>query len=402
MATPNKVFTLNDGFTLPSAPAGKRVSRFVYASCPGSKAILRPIQAVDPSLSPEGIFTDGWWSVECDGVPPRTFRTFRGAYSVTQVLVRYGFMNADSSCVHQGKVEIEYEDAATPVSDECLRIPKALTEARGVPQFEYNSGVCWYATMCWVSFCNTSVRDLICANMSEELKELCANCLFSRDAAQELRNKLWTEHYIGDNVGEHPLQDGCNGFSEFMALCATFKVPLLCYEEHGGELVLSDKGARKAKSPTPRKQFPILRPTSIEEPHLLAIRFQFGDHKRFPAMRRMALQNGARYRLIGIYIGQNKCGHQIGAASYTGCWSEWGFGDADLHKDGIGPIFVRFPDNCEWEDWWAAWDRILHVTRFGINRNNTCNMSLHNPSETRGSGVGEMSADWVYSNAKRC
>ena len=394
-----------DGFVLPPAPAGKRLARIEYLSCPGSQASLRPVSVLDATLGPEGVFADAWWTVECDGVPPRTFRAFGGAHSITQILVRYGFMNADASCVHLGKVRLRYEEAARAAPDECLRgVPRRLLEARGVPQFYPTSGVCWYAAMCWISFCNESVRRLICARMPTDLAELCERCLYSRESAQTLRNRLWHEWNIGDDVEDDPLNDGRNGFSEFATLCAKFKVPVVQYVETEGTLSLTSPAfARDRKN----RRLKLVSPKCTDEPHLLVVRFQFGDHRKFPALRNFALPCGARYRLVGVYIGQSKCGHQIGAASPTGDWRDWGFGDADLHKDGIGPMYVRMPDDYSWKDWWEAWDRVIHVTRFGAGRSRTCNMSLHNPVDKdpsdRGRGdrpkhVGEMSADWVFIN----
>ena len=405
------IHSTTDGFALPPAPPGERLARVAYASCPGSSATLRPVDVVDDAaLEPEGVFSDGWWTVECDGLPTRTFRTFSGARSLSQILVRYGFQNAEGTCIHQGKVQLHYEPAtgARPRCSCLPGVPKRLRNATGVPQFYPTSGVCWYAALCWIAFSNASVRRLLCDHMPSDLAALAERCLFAREAAQELRNRLWTEYAVGDDVTLPPEMDGRNGGSELLTMCAKFKVPTVVYSEEDGKIEHASQYATDRRG----VRFKIPLPNCASDPHLLMVRFRFGDHKRFPAMRRICLPDGgARYRLIGVFIGQSLCGHQIGVASPTGDWRDWGFGDADLHKDGIGPMFVRFPDKCSWEEWWALWDRILHVTRFGVGRRRTCNMSLHNPpnpnpadrpSKERPSCVGDMSADWVFSNADRC
>ena len=76
--------------------------------------------------------------------------------------------------------------------------------------------------------------------------------------------------------------------------------------------------------------------------------------------------------------------------------------DADLHKDGISPVFVRF-EGSEWLDgWWEAWRELMHVTKFGAGTSEFCNLSPWNPhnaslDQYRGArNVGTNSLDLVY------
>jgi hypothetical protein len=108
------------------------------------------------------------------------------------------------------------------------------------------------------------------------------------------------------------------------------------------------------------------------------------------------------YRLCGIYAGQQKCGHQMGITSPTGSWRDWVIVDADLHKDGISPIFVRF-EGPEWLDgWWSGWRELMHITKFGNNASEFCNLSPWNPhnaslDQYRGiKRAGSNSLDMVY------
>ena len=69
----------------------------------------------------------------------------------------------------------------------------------------------------------------------------------------------------------------------------------------------------------------------------------------------------------------------MGITSPTGSWRDWVIVDADLHKDGISPIFVRF-EGSEWlKGWWDAWRELMHVTKFGSGTSEFCNLSPWNP-----------------------
>ena len=146
-------------------------------------------------------------------------------------------------------------------------------------------------------------------------------------------------------------------------------------------------------------------PATPAEPHLLVLRYQDGNHHtRFPIRRRVC-HGGVRYRLYGLYQGQRKCGHQIGASSPTGSWRDWGLGDADLHKDGIGPIFVHFEgDRWRGDAWWEAWRELVHVTKFGAGNREFCNLNWHNLPDNRydafrgSKASGENSIDVCYAS----
>ena len=142
----------------------------------------------------------------------------------------------------------------------------------------------------------------------------------------------------------------------------------------------------------------------VNKDHILAFRFQDGDHtKRFPARRRITFQN-RRYRLVSMYMGQKDCGHQIGVASPTGHWRDWVIDDADLHKDGIGPIFIRFDGEFWMEHRWEAWNKLVHVTKHGLNRSKFCiitphnerNDKLNNPEKHVTKNKGTCSVDMIY------
>jgi hypothetical protein len=383
---------------IPVAPAGQRLIRITFETCPGSDLALLVVKDNSRDFDEFGMPRDSWWVIRTRHLPDRTTRLMRGTHSMKEFLKRYGFMDA-SGCVNHQRAKASYAPQAEHLPEHRLAVPPHLVDATGVPQFYPNSGICWYATLCWVSFSSPKMRDFMRGYLPPGLQPLCDGCLFSRDSAEALRKKLWYEYAVGDDVDDRPENDGRNGFSEFTTMCAKFGIPLHRFEELGGELVpmtgrVSDRKSQRCsiKSPAPGER------------HLLVVRFQDGDHKKFPVHRSIH-HEGQAYRFVGIYAGQRHCGHQIGFSSTTGDWRDIGLTDADLHKAAIGPIFIRF-DGKRWEkDWWDAWRSIVHVTKFGPGRRQFCNLSPHNEPDDSlqryayGRAKGSNSCDLVYLSA---
>ena len=80
---------------------------------------------------------------------------------------------------------------------------------------------------------------------------------------------------------------------------------------------------------------------------------------------------------------------------------------ADLHKKKVGPIHVYFEgDQYATDDaWWKVWHDVVHVTKFGPQNREFCNLSPHNRKDTlldqyRGSrDIGRCNVDVVYVSA---
>lgn len=392
---------------LPQARPGARLRRIRFRTCPGGDLVLLVVRDVDPTLDQHGVSKDAWWVVRCSNLPDRTLRLFRGGHSLTQLLRRYGFLDA-SGCVNHRDATAEYEEASHPLAvgrDALARIPKHLHNAIGVPQYHPNSGVCWYAAFCWSSFANPVVRNFLTSHMPRDLRTLCETCLDAREQSLALRKRLWYDYAVGDNVEDPPEMDGRNGFTEFSVMCAKLNIPMLRFREQGGRMVAISPGLEDRRGNRVRLD----PPKSPTDPHLLVLRYQDGDHHMKHPIRRRVMHGGQRYRLLGLYMGQRKCGHQIGACSPSGHWRDWSLADADLHKDGIGPVFVYF-EGDEWRDkWWAAWRELVHVTKFGPGNREFCNLSPHNErddlldevppsssSSTKRARPGQNSIDVLY------
>lgn len=388
---------------LPNLPQPDlRLRSVKFRSCPGSDLTLRVVRDNNPTRDGHGVPKDAWWVVSCADLPDRTTRLTQGSHSLKNLLVRYGFLDA-SGCVNHKAADAEYESGSLPLPPHVLRVPQHLVNATGVPQFYPTSGVCWYAALCWSSFANPKLREFLTSHFPSNLRPLCASCLFSRDDAEALRKRLWYDYAVGDDVEDRPENDGRNGFTEFSVLCAKLGVPLVRYQEDQDCLVPMSTGVRDRKGKTVHTK----PPKAWTDPHLLVLRYQDGNHSQKHPIQRRVMHKGQRYKLVGLYLGHRKCGHQIGASSPSGNWRDWSLGDADLHKSGIGPIYVQFHGK-EWlSKWWQAWRELVHVTKFGAGNRELCNFSWHNPNDksldhlrgaSSASSSGTLSIDVVYMN----
>lgn len=384
---------------LPSCSRGMRIDSVGFETCPGATFRLCLYSVIGSrDVDDRGVSENSWWTMECSGKPRRALRLYKGSRSLSELLRRYGFQDT-GGCVNHKRARLSYKTCTDCTNDRPPSwISSIVADSPGIPQFYPSSGNCWFVAMCGTSFMNPNVRRVVESHVTDaDLLHAFKQCHFDRDTAEHLRKRLWYDYAVGDNVENPPEMDGRNGFSEFSAMCAQFGVPMRRYKERNGHLTRMDDRVMDQRNRTHH-----LRAPKNGEAHILALRFQDGDHiNRFPVQRRVRIGK-QHYRLCGIYAGQQKCGHQLGIASPTGSWRDWVIVDADLHKDGIGPIFVRF-EGPEWmEGWWDAWKELVHVTKFGAGTSEFCNLSPWNPNDDsldkfRGTRkVGSNSLDIVY------
>lgn len=361
---------------LPPSPQETRLSVISFETCPGTTFCIRLHSVESPqTIDRMGMSENSWWVLESNDMPFRAMRLYKGSHSMQELLRRYGFQDG-SGCVNHKRARLTYERVPKLQHGPPSWIPQHVVKCTGIPQFYHRSGVCWFAAMCGTSFIYDDIRSIIESKVSDrELIQSIRECHNDRNKAEHLRKRLWYEYAVGDNVENPPEMDGRNGFAEFCTLCAKLGVPMRRYRERSGKLVRMDDRVTDQKNRTHKLRLP-----KKNESHILALRFQDGDHtKRFPIQRRLCI-GSQQYKLYAFYAGQKKCGHQMGVVSPTGKWRDWMIVDADLHKDGISPIFVRF-EGPQWVDrWWGAWRDVMHVTKYGGGE--FCNLSPWNPSNT--------------------
>ncbi len=401
-----------DGRTYRNAQA--RVREIRFESCPGSDLSMECVHPVDGELGSGGVPRDAWWRVRCKGIPDRFIRLFDGEASLRGILQKYAFQNA-TGCVHQSSKWVH----ASPHEPYALSIPPVSApwcDMTGVPQFFPNSGICWFATLCAVTFANPEIASIVIPYLPSEAHAWARRSVFDRAAALKLRNFLYERYRVGDNIRNPPEMDGKNGAREFMVLCAKLRIPVRCLTEEDGYLSPSDLGLQDQDNTPVSLTPPQVGADGTFQRHILIVRFHDGDHKRCPMARTLTLPTTAtcprtRYSFCGIYNGAKRCGHQIGVTrlSPMSAHDEWyGIFDADFcthpreprqqGKRNTGPIFVRIRAN---EPWWPVFKYLTHVTRVP---GGMCLHSIHNlpdhAYDTRANGSGSkrkgtLSCDWV-------
>lgn len=370
---------LYEGTSLPSCEPTERLTKITFRTCPGSDLALTPVVDNNPfHIDSYGVPNDAWWTITTTTLPTRTVRLTKGSESLCSLLVRYGFQDG-TGCLNHASAATAHYGPRGSLPPHTLSVPEHLRDAVGVPQFYRNSGVCWYAALCTSTFSNKFISTLVLRHLPPDIACHARSCLQSRDEAEKLRKALWYRFHVGDNVEDPPERDGRNGCGEFCVLCAKLKIPMYRYRESGGRLKPMDPRVSDRRG----QQCTIPKPASSQQDHLLVLRYQDGDHAgKFPVLRRIwhgvGDKNHQRYRLVGVYMGQLHCGHQIGLACSSRDCRNWVIGDADMHSKGIGMTHVEFDD--VWKDnWWKAWRDLVHVTKFGPGNQKTCVISPHNP-----------------------
>lgn len=357
---------------------GRMLSCVTFTTCPGNRLYLAPCGA-KTSYDASGVSPDGWWAVTSRGLPDRYYRIRGGSSSLHAFLRRFAFLDKED-CVHHKEAILVYDTGATSFGD--VPVCTRAREMTGVPQFYANSGVCWFASLCWVLLANEYMKALILPYFPSKMHADVHACLFDRDAAERFRKYLWYDLHVGDDVERDPLEDGQNGGGEFLVMCAALGIPLFCYEctnRSTGRMKMftgqvRDKSGRQKAIVTP----------CPSAPHLLVLRFEDGNHEKVCPIKRSIVLGGRSYMLVGCFLGQRKCGHQIALACVDMEEGLWGVTDADAHKDGTGPMFCRIPCSQAEHRWWEAWRYIVSLTRFtGKSGRDFCPLSPWNIENSR-------------------
>ena len=353
---------------LPKRPPGKVLEKVTFDSCPGTSLEIRCLRAYTTEADDAGVFEDSWWSIVCRDQPDRYMRLRSGKHSLFHLLRRYGFLD-NRECMNHRRCKFHYGDA---IRQGKVEVEQHIRDSAGVPQFYEKSGVCWFASVCWVAFGNDRVKDFLLTHHPEGLRRNAEMSLFSRRAAEEYRKALWYDFAVGDDVEDNPLNDGKNGGGEFTTMCAKLHVPLIRLREEKGMMVPITGGVVDQNG----RHVPLSRPRRGES-HILMLRFVDGDHSsRFPLHRRI-IYSDHRYRMFAAFLGQRKCGHQCALVCNGTDWRNWGVTDADAHKDGIGPCFCHFSDHMK-DAWWEKWKYIVNVTKYGPGHGDFCPLSPWN------------------------
>ena len=318
-----------------------------------------------------GIPNDAWYIIRSPGIPDRLIRIFSGAEGLHDMLLRYAFQDSQG-CKHEKHMQLEYAREYQLDDNVVSRvIPKVLTDALGIPQFYKQSGNCWFASMCWVLFGNDEIRKFVCDCFqragAQDLARWAQRAFHEPDTAQMIRNKLWRDHRIGDDVDAAPHLDGQNGGSEMIRVCDAYNIPLRILQCEAGTRI------RELRSVQPGKK------------HIMLVRAQDKNHTTEMPLRRYYGDKAGSYRLVSGLLGQRQCGHQQGFANVRkDCWAVT---DSDAHKmfkktsegwrrvPNMSPLYFDLQDQRP-KDFADVFKFMVFVTKYGNEYENYCNFSL--------------------------
>ena len=325
--------------------------RIVFDDCGGTLSIEK--------MSPDDSHCGTWWIIRCNGVPDRYVRLLPGT-RVEQLVRTYAFF--DGECV--SAFDVQHVVGGTPLP---LTLPSFDTEllgVRGVPQDRENAGICWYASMCFVLSFHPHMRRLIKSHIVDVETRACfERVLHCPKMARAFREYLYDKYTLGDNPEQPGALDGQNGGRQLCELLKHLAVPIIRYAGqegiiHDGATAISNDGSA------------VLIVHAFRQKWRPAFRYRYtrGDVRR-------------TFRLVGVMIGNEYCGHQV-CASNDGNLRRWAYADADAATHGICPVMF---DMGSVTDETAAsfkmrfldtFDRALPLSRMGGY--GMCNMNLSN------------------------
>ena len=359
-------------------PEGHVIYGIEYSGCKGGKLVVRLSATGDTDEIKDGCFVDAWWRVEAPGLPTRHIRLIMGLKSVKRLVSRYGLldnqgcMNVRDGCYSVD--EIANVKAILAENKGIVPIPPDVQQLTGIPQRQENSGICWFTSLCWCMFFNPSMRAHLISKFPAKLKQLAEKCLSDPDAAEKMREILWHEYQFGDEIGQAPELDGQNGVTQFMILAGKFDIPVIRF------FVDKDAVCHLIEDPVEDQEgtiVPIRENAEPNEPHIMIFRFRRGNHtdKRLRPARRIRYR-GRKYRLTGLMLGSEHCGHQTSAAARDDSWRHWAMTDSDARRYGICATHWSVDtEKADYESWWRFWRFVIPVTNF---HGGVCDLAPHN------------------------
>lgn len=382
-------------------------------------------------VAQEGCVRDGWWSIRSEGIPTRHVRLVDGLASLRALCSRFGLMDVDE-CVHKsgGTFWCDREERVLARRIPAHRFPFS-SPALGVPQRLVNSGICWYASLCFVLFGNEDLRPIVLRHLPERCRADAEACLTDAAASERLRKFLWDEYGVGDRWGCGPEEEGQNGGTQLGILAAQIGLPLRRLFVHQGKQYTIDTPVKDMKEK--REMTLDGTQTPPGQPHLLLVRFRRGNHsedaKSMPERRVMYRDSlndlqqttyrdglasrsrdhgskGRRYRLVGILVGSEACSHQIGCVAPTRSWKHWSTACADARRRGVTAIHWKcsrptrrgYHSSGEGSDplddnWF--WGLFRFMVPLSSSSAGVCDMRPINRGPG-GKGAGRVNVDFLY------
>lgn len=273
-------------------------------------------------------------------------------------------------------------------------------DVRGVPQRIKNSGLCWYCALCFIMLFCKQMRDVLYMYFPPELRELSKAVLHDRNAAESFRHYLYKHYALGDKPGQRPELDGQNGCSQFFILLARLGVPTIrllapsMYE-------MTDPVLDQEKN-----ELFLQRRARPDEPCILVVRC----FRTAWQPKRRFVHEGKRYKLMGLFIGSEHCGHQIGVSTCDMRVCRYAMTDSDAAQHDIGPMFwmicqrpgeSRVAFKRRWRQMWVDMLPGILFSSNGVCDMNPVNrptheLEQHGGRRTSKGPVGVVNTDYVY------
>jgi hypothetical protein len=370
-------FTAERNGKMPHVQPGLYLSSIRFRTCEEAQLAIYVCKTSYEYIYDErtGVPEDAWYAIETPRLPVRFIRIFSGAEGLHDLLLRYAFHDA-AGCVHEKHMQLRYSRTKeTADRDVTSVVPAHLINALGIPQFYKESGNCWFASMLWVLFANTEMRNF-CAERfalmnASEVAEWAREAFHVPEKAQKIRAFLWNKNRIGDDITAPPREDGKNGGSELIKVANAYGIPL--------RVMKAEKAPGGLSANLEEMQ------SASEQDHLLLIRCQDLDHDRCVPLTKFFREGDAAYQLVGGLIGQRECGHQQGFANVKG--DTWAVTDSDGHKmfvqkDGkwqrranMSPMYFSL-QGTEEEQFTSLFRYMIFITKYGKAYEKNCNFSL--------------------------
>lgn len=387
-------------------PSGDVLVGIRYRTCQKGKMMLRALRLEGPVE--EGVHQRIWWHVSSNGAPPRVFQTMNGPTSVQKLLNTYALLDADA-CMNIDDADFETVSEENETVRELAspsHVSAALSEcvpdrARdgglyGIPQRQADSGICWYAALMFVLCHNLDVRSHLESYVPRRAQELLRRCLHDPEASERLRELFWKEYGMGDPYGQAPELDGQNGLTQLYVLAGRIGMPILRYfvDAQGTAHKLTDPVTDPSGQTVPVSDVG----TRGEPAQLLTFRFRRGAHEKDARVQppRRKVVCGRRFRLVGMMIGSEHCGHQIAACAAGRSWRCWGICDSDAQHRGIGVThWTATTPSRDRAAWWEQWKAVVPTVKF---HGGYCNLSPQNaPVHAKSTdAAGMTNVDFVY------
>lgn len=278
------------------------------------------------------------WSVITPNMPQKTFAMSQTNEAIKYFVMHYGHMD-EKGCIHTGSGTI---DIGRLKRARRLEFDKKIFQLDGVKQPRKDTGLCWWSAFCFVFLMNDACRNLLKrktggkTHSGASVPRLLERCLHDERDSEKLRKFLYLEYQFGDPLTKKPHEQGQNGCGQFFVLCAKLDIPvvrLMAPSMHQINMPVFDNAEPVRNSLT-------LRATALANEHAFLVvrcfRTTWKPVNRFK-------HNNRIFKLVGILIGSEYCGHQIGVSIMPGL--RLGVSDADGIAAGVFPSFWRIDRN---------------------------------------------------------